>query len=223
MNLPQGIKALPNGQWVLEQDTHLSRWAEEHGSIITDPHLFAWLKPHLEGVKVAWDIGAAIGDTTRQYLNWGMKVIAFEPNPLAFACLQWNCAEAHCLNIAASDTNGILRFTQSDNVGASRIAKDGTLIVQASAIDDIEGLPAPGFIKLDIEGWEGSAITGMAGTITRHKPIIFCEINRGALKANGVSPEALHDTIRSLGYPRFELYPRGADWDWPQFDVLYLP
>lgn len=223
MNPPPGIKALPNGQWVLEHDTHISRWSETHGSIITDPYLFAWLKPYLTDVKVAYDVGANIGDTARQYLDWGIQVVAFEPNPIAFQCLGHNCPEARCLNIAASDCTGVATMSLSENVGASRIEQGGSVEVATAALDDIEGLPAPCFVKIDVEGYEPFVITGMAGTITRHKPIIYIEMNRGALKANGTSPEALHEAILSLGYSRFEFYPKGANWNWPQFDCLYLP
>lgn len=223
MTKPPGIQRLPNGQWVIAGDTHLSKWAGEHGSIVTDPHLFAWLKPRLQKVKTVWDVGANIGDHTRQYLDWGMEVFAFEPNPSAYKCLQHNCPEAICMNVAASDAHGLLPFASYDNAGASRVSEHGSLQVEARALDDIEGLAAPDFIKLDIEGFEAFAIYGMAGTITRHKPIIFCEFNLGALVEQKCSPEGLRDLIESLGYRMVEVYPPEANWLWPQCDCLFLP
>ena len=220
---PPAIEVLPNGQWVVAGDTHLGKWAKEKGTIVTDPHLFKWLEPCLEGVKVVWDIGANIGDHTRQYLDWGMKVVAVEPHPISVECLKHNCPEAKCLNIAASDGYGSLNFTSLDNVGASRIHPDGEWQVPAAALDDIPDLPAPGFVKIDVEGYEPVAITGMAGTITRHKPILFVEMNSGALEANGASVEGLRDLIESLGYRVAALYPPAAKWSNPQFDVLFTP
>ena len=222
MNLPPGIEALPNGQWVVAGDTHLGAWAKQHGRIITDPHLLKWLKPHLNGVKVAWDLGANIGDHTRQYLDWGVVVAAFEPHPVAFACLEHNCPEATCFNLAASDTTGSLNFMPTDNVGASRVHSDGVWSVPSQALDDIFGLPAPDFVKIDIEGFEAAAITGMAGTLTRHKPSLLVEMNRGALAGNGVTVEGLRDLIESLGYRAAALYPPEATWDFEQFDCLFL-
>ena len=218
---PPGIEALPNGEWVVEGDTHFTVWSKAKGTIITDPNLFQWLKPRLEGVKVVFDCGANIGDHTRWYLNQGFEVFAFEPNPVAFQCLEHNCPEARNRQVALSDTAGVALFTQLENVGASRISPSGEIQVLTVALDDIKGLPAPDYIKLDIEGHEPFALAGMAGTITRHKPHLYVEMNRGALAANGASPGALHETILSLGYSRFEFYPRAADWTWPQFDVFY--
>lgn len=223
MNPPPGIETLTNGQWVIQGDTHLSKWAHEHGNIVSDPCLMAWLKPHIEGVQVVWDIGANIGDHTRQYIDWGMDVVAVEPNPLPFRCLQHNCPEAQCLNIAASDAFGTLRFSQFDNVGASRVAVEGDLQVEARALDDMGIIPAPDFIKLDVEGFEAFAITGMAGTITLYKPIIFSEFNKGALAEQGCSPEGLRELIESLGYRLNAVYPPEANWMWPQCDCLFLP
>lgn len=222
MTPPSSIEALPNGQWVVAGDTHLGAWAKQHGQIITDPHLFKWLKPHLNGVRVVWDAGANIGDHTRQYLDWGMHVVAIEPHPVAVQCLSHNCPEADTYNLAASYKKGSLNFTASDNVGASRIHPDGEWSVPAMALDDIPGLPAPDFIKIDIEGFEAAAITGMAGTLTRHRPILLVEMNKGALAANDVTVEGLREQIESLGYRAAALYPPEAKWDWEQFDCLFL-
>lgn len=223
MNPPPGIEALPNGQWVVAGDTHLGAWAKQHGTIVTDPCLFRWLKPHLEGVRVVWDVGANIGDHTRQYRDWGMDVMAVEPNPTAFTCLKHNCPDAICLPIAASDTEGFTAFTQLDNVGASRITPNGELQIRTRPLDEVEYTPTPDFVKLDIEGHEGFAIIGMAGTLTRHKPILFCEMNAGALAAQGHNVEGLRDMIEHLGYHATALYPPEATWEDPQFDVLFTP
>lgn len=223
MNPPPGIEELPNGQWVVEGDTHLGLWAKQKGHIVTDPHVFDFLYPYIKDCKVVWDLGANIGDHTFQYLEWGMDVYAFEPHPVTFECLNHNCPGAKCFNLAASDSYGSLNFTGLDNVGASRITKDGEWQIPAAALDDIPDLSPPGFIKVDVEGFEPFALTGMAGTITRHKPIIYIEMNRGALAANGASPEALHEQILSLGYTKVKPYPVRADFQWPQFDLLYLP
>src|SRR6478609_2624284 len=122
MNPPPGIEVIPQtGEWVVAGDSHLGAWAKQHGTIVTDPGLFRWLAPHLEGVKVAFDIGSNIGDHTRAYLDMGMQVVAFEPNPLVFQCLFHNCPQALCVEMAASDKLGEARFTQLENVGASRV------------------------------------------------------------------------------------------------------
>lgn len=218
------ITTLPNGQWVITHDTHLSKWAVEHGSIITDPNLFRFLKPFMERVEVVWDIGANIGDHTRQYLDWGKRVVAVEPNPLAFQCLAHNCPEATVIHRAASNTSGeALRFARLDNVGASRINPEGDILVESAIMDELE-LEAPQFIKIDVEGWELFALKGMENTIFEHRPAIFCEINEGALLSNMVTPNDVIKWVKNhLGECAMHFYPPKAKLGDPQFDILFVP
>lgn len=214
------IEELENGQWVVGGDTHLGKWARERGNIITDPHLFRWLHARIDWVDVIWDVGANIGDHTRQYLDWGKQVVAVEPNPDSYACLVHNCPEAITLNIAASDKDETLPFMRLDNVGASRIGGDGETLVLAGPLDSLYSLPRPQFIKIDVEGWEVRALAGMRETITACKPMLYIEVNKGALEAAGTSQEELREVLGSLGYSSLSMYPPNATWSWPQFDIF---
>lgn len=218
---PEGIQELPNGQWVVEGDTHLGKWAITKGTIVTDPNLFKFLRPALKeaGVESVWDIGANIGDHTRQYLDWGMEVVAIEPHTLAYECLKHNCPEAACMNIAASSTLETLRFTSQDNVGASRVNANGELQVAGYPLDSLD-LPAPDFIKIDVEGFEVKALWGMEKTIKAYHPLVYIEINRGALKDQGHTPEDIVDFLKAVGYHRFYPYPERAKWGDQQFDLF---
>lgn len=220
MNPPEGIIELPNGQWVLTEDSHISRWAEEHGSIISDPHTMKFLDHTLSHCSVIWDIGAFIGDHTRHYLDLGKRVVAFEPNPLAFKCLEHNCPESDNHNIAASVANQVLKFTVAPNAGASRITDDGETEVGAMPLDGIEKIPDPDFVKLDVEGFELCALLGMRHMVERCHPSFYVEFNVGALAANHVTPEDLLDFFRSRGYRHFHRRPATAEWGDPQYDVL---
>jgi FkbM family methyltransferase len=219
---PPGIESLPNGQWIIKDDTHLGFWAKEHGQIITDPHLFKWLKPYVKGCRTVWDIGANIGDHTRQYLNWGMNVLAVEPNPLAYACLEHNCPEANNMNIAASGGDGWLNFESCQNVGASHVSPGGSIKVPCYPMDDFTTAP-PDFIKIDIEGWEMQALEGMETTIIAHKPLVLCEINRGALARNDFSPMDVIGWMKARGYSANTFYPPDAAFEDPQYDILFIP
>jgi FkbM family methyltransferase len=230
MNPPPGITIIPqSGQWVITGDSHIGAWSLQKGTIITDPYLFKFLRPHLEDAGMGkvqrftvWDIGACIGDTARQYLDWGCEVIAFEPNPISFTCLSHNCPEATCYQLAASDKAGEVSFTSLENVGASRIVTGGEIRVKTAVLDDL-ALPKPDFLKLDIEGHELSALIGMERTITECRPLIFCEINRGALAANHVTPEDLIGWFENRGYSSDIIYPASAKRTDEQFDILFVP
>jgi len=215
------MKMLPNGIWVLENDTHISKWVEEHNSLKCDPHLFHWLEPRLQGCKRVWDVGANIGDHTRFYLDIGLSVCAFEPNPDAYECLKRNCGEAICKNLAASDMRGTIKMTLSDNVGASFIDENGQVEVEAIPLDELEeAIWPPDFIKIDVEGFESKALAGMEKLIRAKKPKLFVEFNRSALERCGSSPKQLKEQIESYGYTQFKIYPPYLNLEEPQYDYF---
>ncbi len=215
-----GIEELPNGQWILEGDTHISKWSREWGTIKCDPALFDIMTPWLKDVSVVWDIGACIGDHTRFYLDLGKKVVAVEPNPLAFKCLSHNCPEAVRFNVAASDVPGMLHFITDINAGASRVLRDGPIEVQAVKMDDV-AIPPPGFVKIDAEGWEYSVIAGMTKTLMAHHPLMFIEINAGALSANGHDTHEVVNLLKDIGYTKFQIHQHEVgSWDAPMFDAI---
>lgn len=217
------MKILPNGIWVLENDTHISKWVEAHNSLKCDPHLFEWLKPRIQDCKVAWDVGANIGDHTRFYLDLGMEVVAFEPHPEAFQCLSHNCGEATCYNLAASDEKQELTMTLDDNVGASHVVEGGTVVISASTLDSIAAKHnTPDYIKIDVEGFEPRALRGMENLIQERKPKLFVELNDGALKRNGSSSADLKKQIESYGYTQFEIYPPNCSLTDPQYDLFFF-
>ena len=201
------IKQLPDGTWVIKEDTHISRWVEAHGNLKCDPCLFNWLESRLDGCKVAWDVGACIGDHTRFYLDLGMRVVAFEPNPNAFECLYHNCSEATCYNVAASDAHGEVELCLDVNAGASHVGSQGVAITAAPLDSIAKHNTPPDFIKIDVEGFESRALAGMEKLIREHKPRLFIEFNRGALQRNGTTTEQLRQQIESYGYSEFEIYP----------------
>lgn len=226
MSTPK-YKKTPEGYYVLTNDTHISRWVEEHKNLICDPHLFEWLLPKLAGVKRVWDVGAFIGDHTAAYLTIpGVeKVHAFEPNPDAFYCLDRNIGTGEnrsCWNIAASDRRERLSFETAPNAGASRLKETGKAKVTAYALDDfMRDSPPPDFIKLDVEGWELRALAGMKKTLEAAHPIVFTEVNNAALEANGQSHETLFNFFFDLGYKASKIRPYTAQLTDPQYDVLF--
>lgn len=222
-------KITPEGYHVLTNDTHISRWVEEHKSLVCDPYLFKWLLPKLEGVKRVWDVGAFIGDHTAAYLTIpGVeKVHAFEPNPDSYHCLEKNFGgreDCSCWNIAASDTRERLSFEPSPNAGASRMKETGRSSVTSFALDEfMAGTAPPEFVKVDVEGWEPRALKGMRKTIEAKRPMVFVEINAGALRDNGFSADDILGFFKELGYNGRKPYPEYATPDMDQYDILFIP
>jgi len=84
------MKILRNDLAVLENDTHISKWVEQHNSLIHNKSLAQELKFYLRKDMTVVEIGAFIGDNTAFLKDLSKWVISFEPNPEAFECLEHN-------------------------------------------------------------------------------------------------------------------------------------
>jgi len=66
------------------------------------------------------------------------------------------------------------------------------------------GLTGVRVVKMDTEGTEPDVLAGMAETLARDRPAIFCEVLAGTKTA-----DALEERLRPLGYVYYLLTPRG--------------
>lgn len=88
-------KILPNNIAVIDEDTHISKWVAEKGTLENEREFIETLiLPHVkfEG-SVVIDVGAFIGDHSATYSRLvGPEgvVFAIEPNPAAYECLLHN-------------------------------------------------------------------------------------------------------------------------------------
>jgi len=213
------VKILDNGIAVIEGDTHISRWVEESGRLDHDEYALPVILEHIKEGDWVVDGGAFIGDHTRAYLdkvkNSG-RVFAFEPNPKAFECLVYNCPDARCEQFGLSDLDGGAGMLESENSGASRLVEGGSVMLVR--LDDYE-LPKLDFLKLDVEGYELKALRGAESTIDTHRPVMWIEINKGALNEQGVEPKDVIKFALDYGY---EVIPY-PDEGGPQYDILCVP
>ena len=60
--------------------------------------------------------------------------------------------------------------------GADTVAEEISIVTLDDEISQA-GLPAPDFIKIDIEGWEIEALRGARNTLNLHKPALFLEMH----------------------------------------------
>jgi len=196
------IEQCPNGAWVVSGDTHIGKWVREKG-LIHDAHMSGIIRGLIRehGIKTCIDAGANIGTLTRVMLDEGCGVFAFEPNHDCVACLRKNCPEAVVYECALSGCNRKVSLISDVNVGASHVSEtEGEIRVQSMTMDSY-GHFAPGFIKLDCEGWEPKALRGGYETIRKYHPFIICEVNQGALLRARESRESLFAILDELGYP----------------------
>lgn len=201
----QQIRTTNRGIWVLTNDTHISRWVEQHGKLDFDGHLLPRVLPHIKPGMTVVDVGAFIGDHTHAYAKAVLgvdtgRVLAFEPNPMTFECLSRNMqghGHVECINKGLSSQPGRMSVSQSPNAGAAHLVSGND--VEITTLDSY-GLHACDLIKIDAEGLEFSILQGAWQTIARHNPVLVLEINLGALARNGVIPEDIYGWLKLRGY-----------------------
>lgn len=213
---------------VLKNDTHLSRWVEEKGTLRTD-WLLDIILPMVKPGDYVVDAGANIGDWTVplcEAVGPTGKVYAFEPMPAAAACLYVNCREydnAFLCNSALSNITEILKLTMDKNAGASFLSKGHGMGTLVSTIPlDLLKMIKLDWLKIDVEGSELNLLNGAYSTIKICQPKIICELNRGALARNGANYNDIIGFLKSLGY-RMEFFDPKHTLELDQVDVFFLP
>jgi FkbM family methyltransferase len=90
--------------------------------------------------------------------------------------------------------------------GAESWARDANVrefkasLTSIDAEREVEALASIDFVKIDVEGGELDVLKGAARTISRHRPLIYCEISEAWAGAFGYAPNHLFQFMRSLGY-----------------------
>lgn len=207
---------------IIEGDTHISEWVKQNGRLDHDRSLLPVIAKYIPNGGTAIDVGAYIGDHTifyAQRVGQHGKVVAFEPNPIPFECLEYNMQKfpnVQVLNMGASDTDEGISIQQDSNVGASRPKQGGD--IQCITIDSLN-LDRCDFIKMDCEGFELKALKGAMETILKHRPVMLIEINDHALKAQGLSRNDVLQYVSDLGYTFRNVY-EGHGMEGVQLDVI---
>lgn len=170
-----------------------------------------WFRPG----SIFCDIGANIGNHTifaLKLLN-ASRAILFEPNPTAIEVLRSNVhlnglrkqVDLGFLGLGLSDTaaTGLSIRAPKTNVGAGRL-KEGGGEIQTIPGDEALADRHVDFIKMDIEGMELRALSGLSATIARCRPTMFVEVDNANdagfmswIAANGYRVETSFRRYRS--------------------------
>jgi FkbM family methyltransferase len=160
--------------------------------------------------RAALDIGANTGLYAGKLLSQGWEVWAMEPVPDMFdktVEAHGTNPKAHLFKLAISDREEVIKdvsvqscwtLVPDGTAGLSRSIEylgKPTFDLQCTTIDEFcrthgeNGEPlVPGFIKLDVDGYELKALRGGVKTILARRPPILCELNCYINKL-GQSPE----------------------------------
>jgi FkbM family methyltransferase len=171
----------------------------------------AWMRRVVRPGDHILDIGANIGFYTSLLSEWVGStghVYAFEPEPTNFKHLSAKMDDRKNVTLvpkAVSDRSENLLIYTSPNLNVDhrtyKVANYELAIpVQAVSIDDyVGGRFRVDFIKMDIQGYELSALRGMEKTIAANPAlVIFSEFWPYGLRQAGASARLVYDFVRSL-------------------------
>ena len=177
----------------------------------------------------ALDVGANIGNHSIQFARKFRRVEAFEPNPRTYAVLGLNTQglkNIRCHNIGIGSRLSTCRLHEDlQNLGGSSTVyrHDGSMSVdcQIKTLDEVSADFGPiGLIKIDIEGMEYDALTGMTQTLDQHKPVVCFEQLQEEF-ADGLQETRSIEYLRLKGYEMFHLRRPARDGLASRFKNLY--
>ena len=172
----------------------------------SEPETFEWIRTSIKDGDVLWDIGANIGVfSLYAALEKKNKVLSIEPSAESYATLNANIRlngldqfiQALCF-AGSKDTTLLNLFMKDTSSGASHnsigsntnqfgeFEVNGFQSVIAIKLDDlfeIDGVPSPNHIKLDVDGKELEILEGSSKTLSKINSILV-EIEGSNLKEN---------------------------------------
>lgn len=148
----------------------------------------------LNSQSVVIDAGANVGNHSLYYSTIAKEVYSFEPNPETFLRLtehkvRNSIEKLKPINSALVMQDGEYEYFKptGDNLGIgslifnfSSMNSKEPILVQHTVGDIFvqENLTTLDFIKCDTEGFDSDVLFGLAGSISKHKPIIQLEYSR---------------------------------------------
>lgn len=158
----------------------------------------------LKGNEVFYDIGAHGGVYSVTLLRRFPDLVlhSFEPQPEdLLANLTLNSLKSKVHAVAVGATAGIVKMT-TDARSSNHVSDKGSKSVRMVRLDDYAremDLPAPNWIKIDIEGLELPALKGAENLLRESQPTVICEINH-LYGRYGTSIPNFLSYMYSLGY-----------------------
>ncbi len=170
-------------------------------------------------VHVVFDVGAHIGEETRNFLkNWpDAKVYSFEPSPETFQILQRKCHHSRVLasQLAMSSDLGDASFVAAGTGSSNRLdlnglATENRITVKRSTIDVFcseQNVSTLDILKIDTEGHELHVLKGAEGKL-KNSEIGFIRAECGVDFANDrhVSYSEIVSMLSEFGYRVFGVY-----------------
>lgn len=164
------------------------------------------------------DVGANIGLYSlllSRLVERSGSVLAFEPEPGLFATLRENCVSNNATNIfpfqcALGRVNRLAAFHRSafnsgDNHLDEASGEDDAVEVRVQRFDDLQPDSKPDFVKIDVQGHELAALSGMERALSANRNVrVLFEFSPAALRKAGTAPNQLLEFFRERGFEIYE-------------------
>lgn len=172
---------------------------------IDPPEVWRQLWDGYEGT-IGWDVGANCGQTIPIMLDHFQQVYAFEPAQECWPYLADFIGNITWLPIGLSDTNdNINLLALPDKIDTGQLVTAGTIGMEwdptrddaevrsiiCRTVDSLvneEAIPAPDFMKIDVEGHELRVLFGARQTLALHRPDLLIEFHS----------RELHSSVKAL-------------------------
>lgn len=93
--------------------------------------------------------------------------------------------------------------------GKASVREYKVSLTSLDAEGEVQALPSVDFVKIDVEGGELDVLKGAARTISKHRPLIYCEVYERWAASFGYTPADLFEFMRTLGYEDARAISRG--------------
>jgi len=173
-----------------------------------------FLQPGMSVLDVGASYGAYALPMARR-IGAGGKLRAFEPTPDVAAFLERNLAasgtDAQVVRTALSDHGGEARlargkFDEINRIVPAHAARGDAIAVAMDTLDAQAracGVPAPDFVKIDVEGHCAQVVRGGDRLFREAAPLVMFEIRDGA----GVVDRSSGKSLIAAGYATYRLLP----------------
>lgn len=178
---------------------------------VFEPEMISLFRHFAQGTTL--DIGANIGLTALAFAQMADRVHGFEPSPSTFEFLRKNTEGTEAIrihNFGFGEQPGEFELTFSPTNRSGGFVSNKTQAcgghtiekIRIEKLDEVVPRLAIGsleFMKLDVEGFEGSVLRGGTDTIERFKPVVALELNHWCLNAfQRTSVPDFLDFLRSI-------------------------
>ena len=232
--MKEGLLRTPLGIYVLKDDTHLSRWVEQHRRLDLNIDECTTLSQYLPEGGTVINAGAFLGDhalTYSQMVGPRGEVHAFEPHRLSFEALSYNMGRLRnvtCYNLALGERDETAWLNPDENVGASFVQFAPVAHAGVVSICRLDSLVLSGrpkvdrldMVHLDAEGFELPVLRGAAALISRHRPVLVLEVCPRHMRRQSLEPGHLFDWLVEHGYEWSFLHPQPGP---EQYDIVCIP